>query len=332
MSDSAASLRFASLFDRRVASLVLAATVLLGASPAAAQTAGPATLPGRWDLRVSGPEGTYPSWLEVTESGRGVLVGRFVGRVGSARPVGRMTFEEGVLRFAIPPQWEAGTGDLALEARLDGEGMGGTITTPSGERHTFTGSRAEALRRPEPEWGAPEPLFNGRDLAGWTTQGPGDSHWAAENDLLRNAAGGANLRTARSFEDFKLHVEFRYPEGGNSGVYLRGRHEVQIEDSREEEWPASTHIGGVYGFLAPVVNAASGPDRWQTFDITLVGRRVTIVLNGEPILVDQVIPGITGGALDSEEHAPGPILLQGDHTAVEFRNITVAVPRGGGGR
>lgn len=312
-------------------SIVLAAIALLGATSGAAQTAAPSAVLGRWDLRVSGPEGTYPSWLEVTESGRGVLVGRFVGRVGSARPVGRMTWDDGVLRFTIPPQWESGTGDLALEARLEGDALSGTITTPSGARHAFVAARALALRRPEPAWGAPEPLFNGRELTGWMAQGPGDSHWVAEDGVLRNAAPGANLMTTRAFEDFRLRLEFRYPEGGNSGVYLRGRHEVQIEDSREEEWPASTHIGGVYGFLAPVMNAASGPDRWQTFDITLVGRRVTVVLNGTPIIVDQVIPGITGGALDSDEHAPGPILLQGDHTAVEFRNITVVLPAGAGG-
>ena len=116
---------------------------------------------------------------------------------------------------------------------------------------------------------------------------------------------------------------FRDPKTGNSGVYLRGRHEVQIEDSPEREWPTSIHVGGVYGLLTPNENASTGPGQWQTYDITLVGRRVTVVLNGRTVIADQTIPGITGGALDSDEGAPGPFVLQGDHTAVEFRNFRV---------
>ena len=62
---------------------------------------------------------------------------------------------------------------------------------------------------------------------------------------------------------------------------------------------------------------------WQSYDITLVGRLVTVVLNGKTIISNQQIPGITGGALDSDEAAPGPLYLQGDHTAVEYRNIVL---------
>ena len=67
----------------------------------------------------------------------------------------------------------------------------------------------------------------------------------------------------------------------------------------------------------------SGPGEWQTFDITLLGRVVTIVVNGTTVISEQAIPGITGGALDSDEGAPGPLMLQGDHTAVEYRNIVL---------
>jgi 3-keto-disaccharide hydrolase len=104
-------------------------------------------------------------------------------------------------------------------------------------------------------------------------------------------------------------------------VYLRGRHEVQVEDSPAGDFPLSVHMGGVYGFLWPNENASTGPGKWQTYDITLVGRRVTVVLNGKTVIADQIIPGITGGALDSAEGEPGPILLQGDHKAIEYRNI-----------
>jgi hypothetical protein len=131
--------------------------------------------------------------------------------------------------------------------------------------------------------------------------------------------------TSETFQDFKLHIEFKYPEHSNSGVYLRGRYEVQVEDSFGKE-PSSIYLGGVYGFLTPNENAALKAGQWQTYDITLVGRRVTVIANGKVIIQDQIIPGITGGALDSREADPGPILLQGDHGPVEYRNITISTP------
>jgi hypothetical protein len=133
---------------------------------------------------------------------------------------------------------------------------------------------------------------------------------------------GTNLVTTAKFTDFKLHVEVNCPQSGNSGIYLRGRYEVQVEDSDDPE-PLSVHLGGIYGFLVPNENVSKGPDAWQAFDITLVGRRVTVVLNGKTIICDQTIPGITGGALDSDEGAPGPIYLQGDHGPVQYRNLVL---------
>ena len=108
-------------------------------------------------------------------------------------------------------------------------------------------------------------------------------------------------------------------------MYLRGRYEVQIADTSGE--PASDTLGAVYGFLAPSEQAGKGPDDWQSLDITLVGRRITVAVNGRTVVCDREIPGITGGALDSDEGAPGPLLLQGDHGAVEFRNLTLVPAR-----
>ena len=289
---------------------------------ARAQETPPPPLLGRWDLVVSDSGGTYPSWLEVTRSGYTALVGRFVGQFGSARPIGTVAYDNGAFSFSIPPQWEKGKADLRLEGKIEGEKLSGTIVNPAGDRHTFTGTRAPALRRASaPVWGTPVMLFNGKDLTGWTTQGSGKSNWKAVDGVLTSPAPGANLMTTRKFNDFKLHLEFRYPKEGNSGVYLRGRHEVQVEDSPAGDFPLSVHMGGVYGFLWPNENASTGPGKWQTYDITLVGRRVTVVLNGKTVIADQIIPGITGGAIDSNEGAPGPILLQGDHKAIEYRNI-----------
>lgn len=144
--------------------------------------------------------------------------------------------------------------------------------------------------------------------------------------MLRSPHSGSNIVTDGRYMDFKLHIEFRYPKESNSGVYLRGRYEVQIEDLEGAE-PPNDVIGAVYGFLPPSFSAAKGPGDWQTYDITLVGRLVTIVFNGVTVICNAEIPGITGGALDSREGEPGPIYLQGDHGPIDYRNITITVPK-----
>jgi hypothetical protein len=316
----------AAMTFRRVA---LGAALLLGGSlPAHAGPDDPFTrhepppVVGRWDLTVHGPEGDYPSWLEVRQSGFRTLVGSFVGRFGSARPLGRVDYQQGRVHFALPPQWERRTDDLTFEGKRDGEVLRGETTDEKGKRITWEGRRAPSLKRDRPpRWGDPVELFNGKDLSGWKPRSSGVKNgWLVRDGVLVNASPGNDLLTERRFGDFKLRTEFRYPKGSNSGAYLRGRYEVQIEDNEGEE-PDSHKIGGVYGFLAPCVNAAKKAGQWQTLEITLVGRQVTVVLNGERVIDRQAIPGITGGALDSDEGQPGPVLLQGDHGQVEFRKV-----------
>jgi hypothetical protein len=205
--------------------------------------------------------------------------------------------------------------------------LAGWMTDAAGNRQSWTGVRAPTLRRAAPpQWGEPITLFNGRDLTGWQTVGTDSSAWVAVGGILTNTRAGANLVTRERYADFKLHVEFRFAAGGNSGIYLRGRHEVQVEDTQDPE-PSPVGLGAVYGFLTPSENAGRKAGEWQAFDITLVGRRVTIALNGRQIICDQQIPGITGGALDSDEGAPGPLLLQGDHGPVEYRNLVLTPAR-----
>jgi hypothetical protein len=80
----------------------------------------------------------------------------------------------------------------------------------------------------------------------------------------------------------------------------------------------------VYGFLAPTPELPRTPDEWETYEITLIGRMITIVENGTTIIDNKEIPGITGGALDSHEGLPGPIYLQGSEKGhVKFRNIVL---------
>jgi hypothetical protein len=278
---------------------------------------------GRWDLVVKGTHGDYPSWLEVRQSGR-ALVGAFVGEFGSARPISRVEFDGGRIHFSVPPQFESHKTDLAFEGTLDGDIMHGKTTDDEGKPVEWTARRAPSLERAKPPtWGESIALCNGKDLTGWKPRSADDkNNWAVKDGVLVNAASGTDLVTQRKFTDFKLHTEYRYPKGSNSGVYLRGRYEVQIED--DHGTVADSHgSGGVYGFLTPSINAAKKAGEWQTLDVTLVGRTVTVVLNGERVIDRQVIPGITGGALDSDEGEPGPIFLQGDHGAVEFRNLSV---------
>lgn len=288
----------------------------------AMQAPAPPAIIGRWDLTFQRPNGSTGSgWLEVRHSGNKTLVGSFVGLSGSARPVSEVQVAGNEARFTIPPQWERADGNVAVTARLENDRLTGSMTIGSTAPIPFTGVRAPALRRASPpQWNTPEPLFNGRDLTGWHALGT--SEWEADNGILRNKKSGGNLVTDAKFTDFKLHVEFRYPSGGNSGIYLRGRYEVQVADTGDELEVGS--LGAIYGFLEPSDPAAKKAGDWQTFDVTLVGRMVTVVLNGTTIVANREIPGPTGAALDSDEGAPGPLLLQGDHTAVEYRNLTIA--------
>jgi hypothetical protein len=281
---------------------------------------------GRWDITIQKPDGVAPSWLEIRASGRAALVGRMVAEVGSARPIARIDFANGAIRFSVPPQWEAGEGDHSFEGTLQGDQLSGTVTYPDGKQFPWTAKHAPSLRRATPvAWGEPVRLFTGTDVSGWRVVG-GPNKWQAVNGVLRNTQSGGNLVTDRRFSDFKLHVEFRYPKGSNSGIYLRGRYEVQVEDSVPAE-PMNDLLGSVYGFLSPSEVVKAKPDEWQTYDITLVGRMITLVANGKTVLCNQEIPGITGGALDSNEGEPGPIMLQGDHGVVEYRNVILTPAR-----
>ena len=280
-------------------------------------------LVGRWDIQVKKGERIAPSWLEVEISGYRTLVGRFVSDGGSARPISEVKFDNGNFSFTIPPQWEQKGNDLTLNGKINNDRIEGTIKMLSGEEFTFSGTRAPFLtEKKDIKWGKPIQLFNGKNLDGWKTDG--DVHqWIVENGALISPHSGSNLISTRKFGDFKLHVEFKYSKESNSGVYLRGRYEVQIIDNPPTEHPSSHLFGGVYGFLTPSEMATKGADEWQSYDITLVGRMVTIVASGVRIICNQEIPGITGGALDSNEGEPGPIYFQGDHGPIMFRNITI---------
>jgi hypothetical protein len=314
----------------RFFALMMAALTLGAAGTPIARSATKAPrdvrLVGRWDLTLTTPNGPAPSWIEIDSSGRDALVGRIVGIVGSARPISQIIVEGDSIRFAVPHQWENGEGDLRVVGRLRGDRLSGRMTFPDNTTANWQGVRAPRMARTRPPvWSSPIPLLNQNDLNGWQPMGA-NNQWFVRNGILTSPKSGVNLRTARTFGDFKLHIEFRYPKGSNSGVYLRGRHEVQIEDDYGRE-PDSHRFSGVYGFIQPTEIAARPAGQWQTYDITLIGRMVTVVANGKEVISNREIPGPTGGAIDANEGAPGPIYLQGDHGPVEFRNIVITPAR-----
>lgn len=307
--------------------LILLSLVLFGFNAAKAnhhfkQNADSPSLIGRWDMTLYMNGNEYPSWLEVYLSGTRTLVGQYVGTGGSARPISKINFADGKMNFSIPPQWEKEDNDITFEGTFDGDSLKGTMVAADGKNYTWSAVRAPSLKRnSEPVWEKPITIFNGKDLSGWHASGK-TNQWIVKDGILTSPHSGSNLLTDKTFNDFKLHIEFRYPQGSNSGVYLRGRYEVQIEDVHGDE-PYKDVFSAVYGFLPPSEIAAKPAGEWQSYDITLVGRMVTVVANGKTVICNREIPGITGGAINSHEGEPGPLLIQGDHGPIEFRNIII---------
>jgi hypothetical protein len=278
---------------------------------------------GRWDLTLKAPDREYPSWLELRMEGlqlKAVLVSRW----GNARPLPKAEVSSGHLSFVSPKEEEERPEDMVFEGALVGAMLQGTANGPNGVTWQWTGVRAPGLKRQNaPKWGKPIALFNGKDLTGWKMSGTGTTVWRVEDGNLISPGNGPELINDFKFEDFKLHVEFKCDANSNSGIYLRGRYEVQIETDSIAE-PPSHHLGGVYGFLAAAPELPRKPGEWQSYDITLVGRWVTVVQNGQTIIDNQEIPGITGGALDSHEELAGPIYLQGSEKGrVVFRSMVI---------
>ena len=309
-------------------SVVFAALSLLFVAASYAQPksakSSPTPFLGRWDLTLHAPDRQYASWLEISED-QGSLKAQMVGRWGNARQLPTVEVANGKLTFVSPAQEEGRKDDMRFEAKLVGGRLVGKTTGPDGTPWTFTGDRAPSLKRAgTPKWGKPVPLFNGKDLSGWKPDKDNpNAAWKVENGTLISPGHGPELITTAKFGDFKLHLEFNIGDNANSGVYLRGRHEVQIETDSVQE-PPSHRTGGVYGFIAPSPELPRKSGEWQTFDITLIGRTVTVVQNGQTVIDKQEIPGITGGALDSHEGQPGPIYLQGSENGhVTFRNIVL---------
>lgn len=311
--------------------LVAAAWAVAFSLSAEAQSAKPFL--GRWDMTVTPATGApYPQWMELIEKD-GKLTGRVQPRGGGWRPIAGATMTNSGLIVAVsakpPVSWE-------LTSPKRGE-LRGVEKRGEQDGPALVGVRAPKLDRKMPKaWGEPRAIFNGKDLTGWEPIGEvKNNKWIARdgelvnnNEMVDGKRGprAANLKTTEKFQDFKLHIEVNCPDHGNSGIYLRGRYEIQI--GTEGGSQPDHEMGAVYSHYPPPAGAALNLGKWTTFDITFVGRRVTVLRDGKMYHDNVEIPGPTGGALDSREAEPGPFFLQGDHHGViRYRNITVAEPK-----
>lgn len=278
---------------------------------------------GRWDITVAGPDGAYPMWLELRDGE--APSGLIQGRSGHALPAGSPVIDGDRVTFDLPVEWES-TGLRRFVAETRSDSLIGTLVRDDATTIPFTAVRAPALERTQPSGWDEEIDLLADGLDGWHSRVPDRNGWRIEDGELINSPPSSDLITDAGFTDFTLHVETNVPEGGNSGIYLRGRYEVQVlDDAGNEPW--NRGMGGIYGQVAPTVQPARPAGEWQSFDITLVGRRVTVVLNGVTMIDNAEIPGITGGALDSHEGEPGPLMLQGDHGGIRFRNVRIRPAR-----
>jgi hypothetical protein len=310
--------------------------VLYGMAPAALATDAAQPFLGGWDLTIPGGAA---GWLGVTEKD-GQLQASLLWGGGSVEPVTSAKVEGDQLvltrvQHAGKPRTAVTT---TITARASGDTLSLAISTgrENGDKKTFTGHSTPPLP-PAPDlskvkFGDPIVLFDGKDLAGWRlTDSLHANGWSVAEGVLVNRVkqepgqprkSFGNLRTEREFEDCNLTLETRVGEAGNSGVYLRGIYEVQVCDSYGK--PLDPHnMGAIYSRICPTVAAEKPAGEWQTLNITLVDRHVTVILNGTKIIENQPLLGCTGGAMWADQLRPGPVYLQGDHTGIEYRNIAL---------
>jgi len=293
--------------------------LLLLAAPA---FAGDEQFNGRWDINPIHEPRHRAWWLEVSGAGTAALKGRFVGFPGgNTNDIPQMSISAGELTF----RWDNNNQHQVYSARLVGAKLEGAFEDGK-QKLQWIGVRAPALpEKDDGSWhrGKPVKLFDGKSLAGWSAMVEGQPlGWTVKDGIMDNTPAANNLVSEKKFWNFDLHAEFRVSAETNSGIGLRGRYEVQILDDYGK--PPNTHgNGALYSRILPSENASRPPGEWQTLDVRLVGRQVSITLNGKKIIEKQEIDGLTAMANNPDEGEPGPITLQGDHRAVEFRSLVV---------
>lgn len=279
---------------------------------------------GKWDITATTARGSYPYWLEVTEE-NGQLIGSFQDRGGAVRKLAEIAREGNDLVFSLGAP-KSGAPKPVHRARVENGRLIGELTTGV-DKVPWVGVRPPAWGNVNAngphKLGAPVTLFNGKDTTGWRFEfADKPAGWVVADGVLQNQQTGNNIISIREFKDFTLVMEYKLEKESNSGLYLRGRYEMQVLEDFGKAPTLTSHMS-VYGRVAPAVNASKPADEWQTVDVTLVGNRVTVILNGQKVLDNVAIEGTTGGALNSNESTPGPIMIQGDHSKIWVRKLVV---------
>jgi hypothetical protein len=324
--------------------IALAFTPLFATTPYEPSPAAENAFIGTWGMDVVGGG---VSWLKVYEQ-EGTLDGELLWIGGSVLPVSDMYLVDDntlvvtrTAEMALKGTDRKHIRTWTLRITKMNDDIAGTMTGPSwggsGEMVSFfTGKRMPAVG-PAPDlsavkYGKPIKLFNGKDMSGWRPIDPNKANGfkvvdgTMQNDPVQPKNGEhisyGNIRTDQEFGDFNLTLEVNVPEGNNSGVYLRGLYEIQVVDSYGKKVD-SHNMGAVYSRVTPAEAVERPGGEWQTLDITLVDRHITVILNGKKIIDNAAVEGPTGGAISSDVFAPGPIYLQGDHGNVAYRNIVL---------
>jgi len=297
-------------------------TLLLSLLLLAPAFAGDEQFNGRWNIKVINEPRNRAWWLEVNGAGTGALKGRFVGFPGgNINDIPQMAISGGELTF----KWDRNKDHQVYRARLQGDKLAGSFESGT-QKLQWIGVRAPVLPdKDDGSWraGKPVKLFDGKSLAGWQPMVAGKPlGWTVKDGVMSNTPAANNLVSDKKFWNFDFHAEFRVSPETNSGIGLRARYEVQILDDFGK--PPNTHgNGALYSRILPTENASRPPGEWQTLDIRLIGRQVSVTLNGKKIIDKQEVEGLTAMASDPNEGEPGPITLQGDHRAVDFRSVVV---------
>ena len=275
--------------------------------------AGDARFNGRWDITVPGG---HASWLEITGADTDKPAGKFVSAFdGDMNVIEQIAIHGAEIEFGWPSR------HITYAAKLAGGKLEGT------QPQKWTGVRAPVIKeKDDGTWHAGKPvvsLFNGKDLTGWkAVRGGAPVGWTVKDGALAGDGKANDIISEQKFWNFDLHIEFKMAPHSNSGVGLRARYEIQVLEDFGH--PPGTHTdGALYARIPPAVNASKPAGEWNTYEIRVVGRTVTVVLNGKKVIDKGEIEGLTAIAADANEAEPGPIYLQGDHGPVEFRNITV---------
>lgn len=301
---------------------------------AAALLAGDKDFNGRWDIQVQNEVRARAWWLEITGAGSKKLAGRFVGAPGGDMDtIPQLAIDGGELRFTFDrkyrlgakTRWDVVRQGVYVARYRDGQ-LVGTFSLDGNVVYQWTGLRAPVIRDADDgSWkeGKPIELMNGQDLNAWTAMVPGQPlGWQAAGGLTSNVAGANNLLSREKFWNFIVRAEYKLGAKTNGGIGLRGRYEVQILEDHGQTQDTHSH-GALYSRIKPAVNASRPAGEWQEVEIRLVGRWVTVKLNGQTVIPKSEIEGLTAIAGNTDEASAGPFIVQGDHGAVEFRRFTV---------